>query len=252
MIPSLRKFLRAVLLLSWTLILFGPLVLASLCPGSELKKYQRRAAVIRRWARGMAWGMGMRIQVIGQPPSPPFIFVSNHLGYVDIILLAATCPAYFISRGDVRNWPLIGPIVRRSNIIFINRELKRDIPRVRALMKQYYDMGAGLIFFPEATSTQGAEILPFKPSLLDLPASEQIPVFCGVLHYATPGDQPPAQESICWWGDMEFAPHISDLLRLPHFDAKVTFLEQSNGATDRKVLAKELHAKIAANFSPVK
>ena len=251
MIPTLRRLARIGFLIFWTLLLFGPLVLASILPGSNKKKFLRRANIVQLWSKGMAFGMGMRISTEGTPPTLPFILVSNHLGYIDIILLAATCPAYFISRADVSNWPIMGPIINWSNIIYINRKLKRDIPRVRALMKKYYDMGAGLIFFPEATSTQGAEVIPFKPSLLDLPASEDIPVHSAIIHYATEENQPPAHQAICWWGDMEFAPHMSDLLSLPHFNAKVTFLDQTTRGQDRKELATTLHQKISSQFVAV-
>ena len=97
----------------------------------------------------------------------------------------------------------------------------------------------------------GAEVIPFKPSLLDLPASEDIPVHSAIIHYATEENQPPAHQAICWWGDMEFAPHMSDLLRLPHFNAKVTFLDQTTRGKDRKELATTLHQKISSQFVAV-
>jgi 1-acyl-sn-glycerol-3-phosphate acyltransferase len=100
--------------------------------------------------------------------------------------------------------------------------------------------GRSIVLFPEGTSTDGSQVLPFKSSLLEPAAAGAAPLTCCAVAYRTPAGSPAAREAVAWWGDMTFLRHFFDLLRLPGFEARVVFAPATPHHADRKVLAEAL------------
>lgn len=207
--------------------------------------------IFRHWGKAMALALGMKLTVEGVPPQAPFFLVSNHLSYVDIIAFASQLDCVFVSKSEVRDWPVVGFLCRSMGIIFIDRERRADIPRVIGLIEQAWQKKQGVIVFPEGTSSKGAGLLPFKPSLLEPAVKAKLPVSYASLTYRTTAPETPAYLSVCWWGDMTFAPHALDLFRLSGFQATLVFGAQTFLEEDRKVLAQKLRAAIEQQFTPV-
>jgi 1-acyl-sn-glycerol-3-phosphate acyltransferase len=241
-------FASAVIFLLW---LIGKGLTAPFPKAGRNVRRRWRKIVFRAWGRSLAAILGMRVKVKGEPPLPPFFLVSNHLSYMDIIAYAACLDCVFISRGDVANWPGIGILARSIGTIFINREKMLDIPRVIGEINDALDDGLGVILFPEGTSGAGNRVLPFHPSLLDPAAKANYPVSFASIRYRTQPDEPPAYMAVSWWGDMTFAPHFMELLKLSRFDAFITFGTHAIRSDDRKALAKSLWAAVNDQFTPM-
>ena len=111
--------------------------------------------------------------------------------------------------------------------------------------------GMGVVLFPEGTSSKGASILPFRPSLLESAARSDVAVSWATLSYRTSDDEPPAHLAVCWWGDMDFVPHALELARLRRIEAQVVFGQEPIHDADRKRLAARLRATMLADFEPV-
>jgi 1-acyl-sn-glycerol-3-phosphate acyltransferase len=203
------------------------------------------------WARASARILGLKINVRNAPPASPFLLVSNHLSYVDIIVLESQVDCAFIAKSEVASWPILGFICRTLNTIFIDRKRKRDLLRAIAKTEATLDRGLGVVLFAEGTSTNGHTILPFRPSLLEFAARRKIPVHYVSLSYTVPPDEAPAEQSVCWWGDMTFWGHLFRLLQLPQFEANVIFGQQPILAEDRHELAAELWSAVSAQFRAV-
>jgi len=247
---NLRVVLRIFLVACWTLILVGPLM-GALLLRNEQKRIVWRGRIVTRWAKGVTRIMGMRITVKGTPPERPFCLVANHLSYVDILLFLSQITTVFVSKAEVKNWPIMGWLATLAGTLYIDRGRKRDILRITEAMEALLERGDGVIFFPEGTSHKGDVVYPFKPPLLDLPARLEVPVAYASLSYKTPPSETPAHLSVCWWGDMPFGSHMLDLLKLPYFEATLTFGNETVLRSDRKVLARELHTRIEQLFTPV-
>lgn len=246
----LRLIRRLVLVSGFTLLCYVFLLLTS--PGVFHSDPARwRARVLRGWARGTAWLLGMRIEVRGAPPGAPFFLVTNHLGYVDVLVLASQTPCAFIAKAEIARWPVFGALCRSVNTVFIQRQSKRDIPSVVEQIDGVLRREVGVVLFPEATSSMGAEVLPFRPSLLESAARARLPVSYAALTYRTSPDAPPAHLSVCWWGDMTFGRHLLSLLGVRRIDARVTFGPDRILEDDRKVLAEHLRRAVEACFDPV-
>ena len=250
--PSLRKPLRLLLLLFVNVFDFALLLLAQalLLPLKDLRRRVRNF-MFRHWAKVSLRILGGRLAVEGTPPVAPFFLVSNHLSYVDVLVLGSCVEAFFIGKLEIRSWPLFGWLCRAAGTIFIDRELRRDVVRVNSLVEDVLNRGFGIVLFAEGTSTQGDEVAPFRSSLLDFPVRQERAVHAAAISYRTPAGEIPAHLGVCWWGDAPFFPHGWQLLGLSSFEATLRFSEHTAVSNDRKELGRKLHSLVVAEFQPV-
>jgi len=253
---SSRALLRALLRLAALCGLTGALFtvwVAGLLPARLWARGRERwrDLYFGSWARAVVALLGVEIEVSGRPPRAPFLLVSNHLGYFDVVVLAALVDAVFVAKAEVSRWPLLGFLCSSVDTIFIDRAARRDLPRVLEEIDARLHAGRGVILFPEGTSTAGAEVAPFGASLLAGAADAGQPVHWAALGYVTPPQSAPAHRAVCWWGEMRFPGHLFELLSLPGFRARVVFGDSPVRETDRKRLARTLRAAVRSGFAPV-
>jgi 1-acyl-sn-glycerol-3-phosphate acyltransferase len=251
-VRALRKPIRILLLGAVTAVSYLLLLLdlVVLLPVPALRR-RGRNALYHAWSRVCIRILGGRLRIEGQPPPAPFFLVSNHLSYVDILVLASCLDGFFIAKLEIRHWPLFGLLSRTVGTLFIDRELRRDVVRVNGLIEEVLDSGYGVILFPEGTSTQGYEVAAFRSALLDYPARRGMPVHVAAIGYRTPPGEIPANLAMCWWGDAQFAPHARQLLGVRSFQATLRFSSRTVASPDRKELAEEARRAVIEIFDPV-
>jgi 1-acyl-sn-glycerol-3-phosphate acyltransferase len=193
----------------------------------------------------------MKIEVIGEPPHPPFFLVSNHLSYVDIAAIRAVVTGVFVAKREIDDWFLAGRMVRGMGNVYIDRTNRRDIPRAGEEIIEKLNDGEGVIVFPEGTSTKGEDVLPFNSSFFEFAARTDLPVSYVSISYRTPPGSPPASEMICWWDDTSFIEHMFRFFSQKEFTAVLSFGEEPILSTDRKLLASELRQRVKEKFIPV-
>ncbi len=203
------------------------------------------------WARASARIMGLSIHVRNTPPVAPFLLISNHLSYVDIVVLASQLNCAFVAKREVARWPILGFISASMNTVFIDRKRKRDLLRARGTAEATLNRGLGLVLFAEGTSTGGGNPQPFKSSMLDFAARRRMPVHYASIEYVVAPNEQPARQSVCWWGSMTFPGHFFRLLQLSAFDARLTFGSQPIVNDDRKLLAVQLWSAVSEQLKPV-
>ena len=244
----------------WRLLLVVAItafVVPFLILGKVLELPAQRASVrlknfcFRNWSRSVLWVLNARLEVHGVAPETPFFLVANHLSYVDILVLASQADAVFIAKSEVSSWPIVGWLCRAVNTIFVDRTMRRDLPRVIAEIEQVLDDGRGVVLFPEGTSTAGYEVGRFRPSLLEVAVRAALPVSYAALSYRTRSGSAPAHLAVSWWGGMEFPGHCWQLLGLRGFAARLDFGTETVRESDRKRLAERLQAEVAGRFVPV-
>lgn len=203
------------------------------------------------WARASAWIMGLSIHIRNTPPVAPFLLISNHLSYVDIVVLASQLNCAFVAKSEVARWPILGFVSASMNTVFIDRKRKRDLLRAMSTAEATLDRGLGLVLFAEGTSTGGGKPQPFKSSMLDFAARRRMPVHYASIEYLVAPDEQPARQSVCWWGSMTFPGHLFRLLQLPAFEAYLTFGSQPIINEDRRLLAAQLWSAVSAQLKPL-
>lgn len=211
-----------------------------------------RQTAFHWWSHSFAWLANMELEIIGTPPKPPFLLVSNHLSYVDIPVLRLAANGVFVAKSETKDWFLAGPMITNMGNVFIDRKNRRDIPRAGAEVIRKLSEGEGVILFPEGTSTKGEAVLPFNSSFLEFAASTDLPVSYAALRYVTPDNGPTPSEAVCWWDDTTFLEHLYRLFSLPGFKAVVTFGSERILDIDRKKLAARLHDEVEASFIPMR
>ena len=195
--------------------------------------------------------LGVRVTTVGNAPPPGVLVVSNHLSYLDIVALASVVPMVFVAKAEIRRWPFWGPMAALGGTVFVDRSRKRDVISVLGVMCQALDRGDTVIVFPEATSTQGATILPLKPALLAAAAASRDPVYWLTVTYRTPPGSQSARDRVCWWGDVGFVPHCVGLFALTRVHCTIRFGSAPIRSADRKALAAALRSAMLRRFEPV-
>ena len=186
--------------------------------------------------------IGLKIDRVGDiSGDQKVLFVSNHLSYLDIIILGSLVPGRFIAKSEVTNWPIFGFLSKITRTIFIRRDRKASHEQVR-LIKEQLDRCEKLILFPEGTSSDGRWVLPFKSPLFDAAMLTNSIVQPITIRYTHLNGIPIGYSSrslFGWYGDMDLLPHLWNALSLGMFTIEVVFHEpiRANRFSNRKKLA---------------
>jgi 1-acyl-sn-glycerol-3-phosphate acyltransferase len=201
-----------------------------------------RSRWLQQHSRRVLRVLNVRLEVCGRPPPGGFL-VSNHLGYLDILVLGACAPCTFVAKREVRGWPVFGWFARLAGTVFVDRGRRTDTACAVAAMRHAAGNGALVVLFPEGTSSDGASVLPFKSSLLEPLAEGKA---CGVAHLAYALAEGSAADEVCYWRDMTLAPHLANLLTKDQVEAQVRFASMPAGGMNRKTLALALRERIVS------
>lgn len=133
---------------------------------------------VQAWAVRMLAVLGIAVRVDGVAVAcGPMLLVSNHISWLDIVVMHATAGhCRFVSKSEVRHWPLIGTLATAAGTLYIERESRRDAMRVVHHMAESLRAGDVLAVFPEGTTGDGVVLLPFHANLMQAAISAQAPV----------------------------------------------------------------------------
>jgi 1-acyl-sn-glycerol-3-phosphate acyltransferase len=170
------------------------------------------------------------------------LLVSNHLTYLDVIVLSSIGRCVFVAKHDIVAWPLFGWLSRGAGTIFVDRERRLASADVVDLVRAAIAGGSLVVLFPEGTSSDGSTVLPFKSSLLESAVQLRCPVATAAIEYAI--DDGSVANEVCYWGDVTLMPHLLNLFFKREIRAKCSFSLPKIRAGDRKEIARELRDEI--------
>jgi len=201
-----------------------------------------KARWLQRVCRRVLKTLAVSVESHGEPAHGAVI-VSNHLSYMDILVLAATTPVVFVSKKEVRGWPVFGWFAEKAGTRFIDRNKRGDVARIAEELGPVMLADLTVVLFLEGTTTDGSRVLPFKASLLEPAVLQGWKVVPTALGYSVPGGRS-VESEICWWGDMTLLPHLLNFTTLPWVCATVRWGLPVLASKDRKRLAEELHRQV--------
>ena len=173
------------------------------------------------------------------------LLASNHLSYLDILVLGAVLPCVFVAKYDVRHWPVFGWFARLAGTVFIRRDKRSDVVRASGEITKALTDDALVVLFPEGTTSGGDNELPFKSGLLSSVADHPISISTAWIDYSL--DDGSVAEEVCYWRDMTLVPHLLNILGKKRVWVRLAFMPLAadpKTTLDRKELARRLHAQV--------
>jgi 1-acyl-sn-glycerol-3-phosphate acyltransferase len=165
-----------------------------------------RMRIVGWWSAGMLVVLGIRLSHSDSIGPGPLLLVANHISWLDILAINAVQPARFVSKSDVRHWPLLGWLVACGGTLFIERERKRDALRVVHQVAAALTTGEIIAVFPEGTTGEGHDVLPFHANLLQAAVATHTPVQALALRYSD--SRQPVSAAAAYVGDTPLAASI--------------------------------------------
>ncbi|WP_342129848.1 lysophospholipid acyltransferase family protein [Hydrogenophaga sp. OTU3427] len=204
-----------------------------------------RADEVRRWSRRMLAILRVDLVVLGDPPTHgPLLQVCNHISWLDILVLNAAQPSRFVSKADVRHWPVLGALITGAGTLYIERESRRDAMRVVHHMAEALRAGDLLSVFPEGTTGDGRELLPFHGNLLQAAITVNVPVLPVALRFVSSGSGLPT-DAPTYIGDTTLLASIWRTLCAGDVVAELRYGQpQTAGGMDRRTWAQVLRRDI--------
>lgn len=210
-----------------------------------------RNSCLMTWGKWAAFTLSVKVHVEGEIPEPPFFLVSNHLSYVDIIVLLSRLKTTFVAKAEVAEWPVLGFIAKTIGIVFVDRSRRSDVHRVNEEIASSVTENRGLTLFPEGTTSPGSKVLRFRAGLLDFPARSDLGAHYCALSYKTENGDDNAYKIVSWWGDSPLNTHITRLAKERKIDATISFGDNVIKEQDRKILSEKLHNQVSDIFKPM-
>lgn len=189
----------------------------------------------------------------GQLERGGYVVIANHVSYVDGIVLGSIFPIVFVSKREVKKWPIVGQWNVLCGTIFINRQRKNEVGTMVCEMTRKLRQEANVLLFPEGTSTNGEKMLPFQTVPLAAPLRSRSIILPVNLAYQTIDEQPVTaanRDFVYWYGDMDFVTHFWNLLGrrgvevLVTLHPKIECFRYADNSAGRKKLAEDCYNRV--------
>ena len=217
------SFIRLFLLVPWITII-------SFCQFVVLCFFKRFFFVFYKFLFfGTRKIFGIKLKVSGVQETKRVMFISNHISYLDIIILGSVVNAVFVAKSEIKGWPIINKLCMLGKTIFIERNNRRSVKKQSVSIKENMENGLNVILFPEGTSSDGSKVLSFKSSLFEVVDHEELrnyklqPIS---ISYNKLDGLPLVKihrPFLAWFGAMNLAPHVWQFLGLGTSEVNIRF-----------------------------
>ena len=253
-LAPLRRFLRVTALVLLILVMFVPVWIPFL-----LRQERLRAKLVQWFYWCVCRILGLHVLVHGTfSRTKPLLVISNHISYLDIFAIGGLMPVAFTPKIEISRWPVIGYFSRMAGCVFIDRR-PRAVDEHRAALDAHLATGARMVLFPEGTTGDGADVLPFRSAFFRMVEWEharsgnRLTIQPLAIIYTHLDDQvitAGMRPQVAWIADADFAPHWFALMGHRRIDLVIDLLPafQPEVTEDRKVLAARCEEQISASL----
>lgn len=199
--------------------------------------------VIQTWLHQAARIIGVDIQIHGKPVKGPALVVANHISWLDILIIASVLPVSFLSKAEVRDWPVIGTLAAKAGTLFIRRGSRDGAAQAIELIQTKLKAGHSVASFPEAKTTDGTSVHTFHPRLFAAAIETGSLIQPVALHYPHANG---LNSIVPYVNDPNLVRHAFHIMSAKHTTAEVTLCKpiSSKGQT-RKEAAQSARNVIA-------
>jgi lyso-ornithine lipid O-acyltransferase len=190
--------------------------------------------------RGLS-AINVHVSSVGELPSHGLI-VSNHLSYLDILVLSAAVPCVFVSKAEIGVWPIFGRYARWAASVFVQRHDRADAARANVSVADSLESGVPVVLFPEGTTTDGHTVLRFHSTMMQpaIDAGARVTPCC-IRYELSDGA---VEREVCWRGDAPLLAHVLNLLGKETVRTIIAFGKPMPAIGDRKELSRTLHHEV--------
>jgi 1-acyl-sn-glycerol-3-phosphate acyltransferase len=215
----------------------------------ELLSATERHQLIQWWSIKTLRILGISLKTEGRGVPAGHLVVANHISWLDIAAVHAVLPqARFVSKADVKHWPLVGKLVEGAGTLFIERASKRDALRVVHQTAAALQAGDCVAVFPEGTTGTGPELLPFHANLLQAAVATEAPVLPVVLRWTEPGQR--FSTAAQFVGSTTLAQSLWRIASARGLGIEVQILPSvASAGQDRRALGETLRSAITAGLA---
>jgi len=221
-------------------LLHGVLLCAFVFPFIDAPAQQQR---VGWWSAKLLRLLGIALTSRGTPRGGATLVVANHISWLDILVINAVQPARFVSKADVRHWPVIGWLVACAGTLFIERERKRDALRVVHQVADALKRGQTIAVFPEGTTSEGHGLLPFHANLLQAAIATETPIQPVALRFRDATEA--VSRAAAYVGDTHLLRSLWSVVTVPGLQASVDWLPPiETRHAERRALAEHLRERL--------
>lgn len=204
---------------------------------------RQRLGLKQGWSKALLRTLGISIQASGVVPERGLI-VSNHISFIDIFAINAVMPASFVSKDEVRRWPLIGWLAQGTDTVFMERGSRSAAQKTRENLAGHLRAGNRVALFPEGTTSRGEGVLPFHAALLQSAIDAAVEVIPVTVRYLDAGGQ--RSDAAAYVDDMSLIECMRTIASSRGLCVSVDILPAlASVDTDRRHLAASAHRAIS-------
>ena len=176
---------------------------------------------VQYFCRRLCEVFNIEVQVHGAIPREPALWVSNHISWLDVAVLGSGARIFFLAKAEIEKWPILGNLAKGGGTLFIKRG-SGDSIRIREQITEFLKQDIPVLFFPEATTTDGTKVKKVHGRLLGAAIEAQRPVqICVICYVNQNGELDMVAPFI---GEMTFAEHVQRVLEMPKVTAHLMTL----------------------------
>ena len=176
---------------------------------------------VQYFCRRLCDVFNIEVQVHGVIPREPALWVSNHISWLDVAVLGSGARIFFLAKAEIEKWPILGNLAKGGGTLFIKRG-SGDSIRIREQITEFLKQDIPVLFFPEATTTDGTKVKKVHGRLLGAAIEAQRPVqICVICYVNQNGELDMVAPFI---GEMSFAEHVQRVLEMPRVTAHLMTL----------------------------
>jgi 1-acyl-sn-glycerol-3-phosphate acyltransferase len=194
-------------------------LLLALALALDFKHWLKPESLMSWWCQVCLGIFNIRLNVRGAPLEHGRMTVANHVSWLDIITIGACEPTRFVAKSEIQHWPVAGWLANAAATFYIRRGKGGARPLLDKLIPHLQN-GGTVTIFPEGTTTDGRQVLPFHPRLFAAAVDAQMPVQPIAIRYGLSSSGTDVAPFI---GDDDLVSHILRLLKEPELIAEVHY-----------------------------